>query len=144
MLATKITIRYRWAGSATYHVEQIYAGYITYHAVQTRQLHDLPCGRDMLAPSTMACANAWSPVSRAYAAAFKASQISLRPSNAGAVSQNSSRLLRSCPSVKGSSLFHLGFSGFRAWFLPIETKRTYRQLHLINTVLSRTSVSVII
>lgn len=60
-----------------------------------------PCGSVILAPSTIAWASSWSLHSRATAAAFRASQISLRPSKAGAVSQNSSRLLRSCPSVIG-------------------------------------------
>lgn len=92
--------------------------------LENKLLH-LPWGSDMLAPSMIACAREWSPVSRAYAAAFSASQISFLPSNAGAVSQNSSRLDRNWPSVKGTSLFHFGFSGFRGWFLPIETKWTY-------------------
>lgn len=88
----------------------------------------IPWGSDMLAPSIMACAREWSPVSRAYAAAFSASQISFLPSKAGAVSQNSSRLDRSCPSVSGTSLFHFGFSGFKGWFRPIETKWTYTRI----------------
>jgi len=78
---------------------------------------------EILAPSTIACARSRSPVSWAPAAAFSASQISLCPSNAGAVSQNSSRRLRSCPSVIGMSLFHLGFSGCNGWFLPTDTLR---------------------
>ena len=35
------------------------------------------------------------------------------PPYAGAVSQNSSRLLLSCPSVNGISLFHFGISFFK-------------------------------
>ena len=70
----------------------------------------------------MACAKVWSPVSSAYAAPLRPSQISFLPSNAGAVSQNSSLLQRSWVSVKGTSLFHLGFSGFSGWFLPKATK----------------------
>lgn len=73
----------------------------------------LPCGKVMQAPSTIACASSRSLHSTAKAAARSASQISFRPSNAGAVSQNSSLLLLSWPSVIGYSLFHFGRSFFR-------------------------------
>lgn len=46
-------------------------------------------------------------------------QISFRPSKAGAVSQNSSRLLRSWPSVKGTSDFHRMVSWHNGWFFLI-------------------------
>lgn len=61
----------------------------------------VPCGSVMLAPSRMAWASRWSLLSKALAAARNASQISFLPSKAGAVSQNSSLLLRSWPSVIG-------------------------------------------
>lgn len=73
----------------------------------------IPCGRVMQAPSTIAWASSRSLHSRARAAALSASQISFRPSKAGAVSQNSSLLLLSWPSVIGYSLFHLGRSFLR-------------------------------
>lgn len=69
----------------------------------------------MFAPSTIAWAHVWSSVS---AAALSASQISFRPSKAGAVSQNSSRLLRSWPSVSGICDVHGGRSFFSGWFRP--------------------------
>lgn len=69
----------------------------------------------MFAPSTIAWAHVWSSVS---AAALRASQISFRPSKAGAVSQNSSRLLRSWPSVSGICEVHGGRSFFSGWFRP--------------------------
>lgn len=78
----------------------------------------IPCGRVMQAPSTMACASSRSLHSAARAAARSASQISLRPSKAGAVSQNSSLLLLSWPSVIGYSLFHFGRSFFRGSLRP--------------------------
>uniref|UniRef100_A0A182N7D0 Uncharacterized protein n=1 Tax=Anopheles dirus TaxID=7168 RepID=A0A182N7D0_9DIPT len=59
----------------------------------------------MLAPSRIAWASWKSSASAALVAARSASHISFRPSKAGAVSQNSSRLLRSCPSVNGTSDF---------------------------------------
>lgn len=65
----------------------------------------LPFGTDMFAPSKMAWAKTKSCASVAREAARRASHISLRPSKAGAVSQNSSRLLLSCPSVSGTSDF---------------------------------------
>lgn len=73
----------------------------------------IPCGRVMQAPSTIACASSRSLHSAARAAALSASQISFRPSKAGAVSQNSSLLLLSWPSVIGYSLFHFGRSFLR-------------------------------
>lgn len=78
----------------------------------------IPCGRVMQAPSTIACASSGSLHSEARAAARSASQISLRPSKAGAVSQNSSRLLLSWPSVIGYSLFHFGRSFLRGSLRP--------------------------
>lgn len=83
----------------------------------------IPCGKVMQAPSTIACASSRSLHSAARAAARSASQISLRPSKAGAVSQNSSLLLLSWPSVIGYSLFHFGRSFFRGSLRPkIRTK----------------------
>lgn len=78
----------------------------------------IPCGRVIQAPSTIAWASSRSLHSAARAAALSASQISLRPSKAGAVSQNSSLLLLSCPSVIGYSLFHFGRSFLRGSFRP--------------------------
>lgn len=86
----------------------------------------VPPGKDMLAPSTMACARAQSPPSAATAAALRASQISRRPSKAGAVSQNSALFERNWPSVIGVSLLHLSGSFRKAWFLPIVIARSYR------------------
>lgn len=83
----------------------------------------LPCGRVMQAPSTIACASSRSLHSTARAAALRASQISFRPSKAGAVSQNSSLLLLSCPSVIGYSLFHLGRSFLRGSLRAMENKQ---------------------
>lgn len=80
----------------------------------------IPCGRVMQAPSTIAWASSRSLHSRARAAALSASQISFRPSNAGAVSQNSSLLLLSWPSVIGYSLFHLGRSFLRGSLRAVE------------------------
>jgi len=65
-----------------------------------------PFGTETLAPSRMACAIWKSRPSAALVAARSASQISLRPSKAGAVSQNSSLLDLSCPSVSGTSDRH--------------------------------------
>lgn len=81
----------------------------------------------MFAPSTMAWAQVWSSVS---AAALKASQISFRPSNAGAVSQNSSLLLRSWPSVSGISEVHGGRSFFSGWFRPTVTAKKHNKREL--------------
>lgn len=78
----------------------------------------IPCGRVMQAPSTIACASSRSLHSAARAAALSASQISFRPSKAGAVSQNSSLLLLSWPSVIGYSLFHFGRSFLRGSLRP--------------------------
>ena len=52
-------------------------------------------------------------------AAFSAAQISAFPSKAGAVSQNSSRLARSCASLSGTSLFHRIRSCFSGLFLVV-------------------------
>lgn len=87
----------------------------------------------MLAPSSIAWARSWSLHSRATAAAFKASQISLRPSKAGAVSQNSSLLLRSWPSVMGYSLFHLGLSFFRGSLRAGWDNTWIKTMYLMNT-----------
>lgn len=77
----------------------------------------------MLAPSNIACANWKSVVSAAAVAALNASHISLRPSNAGAVSQNSSLLLLNWPSVKGTSDFQRIVSWHNGWFfLLVPTK----------------------
>jgi len=85
----------------------------------------------MLAPSNIACANWKSVVSAAAVAALNASHISLRPSNAGAVSQNSSRLLRNWPSVKGTSDFQRIVSWHNGWFfLFVPVKRiNYNELY---------------
>lgn len=72
----------------------------------------------MLAPSTIAWARVWSSVS---AAALRASHISLLPSKAGAVSQNSSLLLLSWPSVRGTSEVQDGLSFFKGWLRPTVT-----------------------
>lgn len=85
----------------------------------------IPCGRVMQAPSTIACASSRSLHSAARAAARSASQISLRPSKAGAVSQNSSLLLLSWPSVIGYSLFHFGRSFFRGSLRPKNKHRSH-------------------
>lgn len=77
----------------------------------------------MLAPSSMACANWKSVNSAAAVAALRASHISLRPSKAGAVSQNSSRLLRSWPSVNGTSDFQRIDSWHNGWFLRLVPKQ---------------------
>lgn len=91
--------------------------------IRVRSAAFIPCGRVMQAPSTIACASSRSLHSAARAAARSASQISLRPSKAGAVSQNSSLLLLSWPSVIGYSLFHFGRSFFRGSLRPkIRTK----------------------
>lgn len=91
--------------------------------IHARSAAFIPCGRVMQAPSTIACASSRSLHSAARAAARSASQISLRPSKAGAVSQNSSLLLLSWPSVIGYSLFHFGRSFFRGSLRPkIRTK----------------------
>lgn len=84
----------------------------------------IPCGRVMQAPSTIACASSRSLHSAARAAALSASQISFRPSKAGAVSQNSSLLLLSWPSVIGYSLFHFGRSFLRGSLRPERKKKT--------------------
>lgn len=76
-----------------------------------------PFGTDIFAPSKMACDNWKSNASAATVAARNASQISLRPSNAGAVSQNSSRFDRSWPSVNGTSDFQRIVSWHSGWFL---------------------------
>lgn len=83
----------------------------------------IPCGRVMQAPSTIACASSRSLHSAARAAALSASQISFRPSKAGAVSQNSSLLLLSWPSVIGYSLFHFGRSFLRGSLRPERKKK---------------------
>lgn len=85
----------------------------------------------MLAPSNIACANWKSVVSAAAVAALNASHISLRPSNAGAVSQNSSLLLLNWPSVKGTSDFQRIVSWHNGWFfllVPTE-KIMFTKLH---------------
>ncbi len=71
----------------------------------------------MPAPSRMAWARSKSSLSAASAAALRAFQISTFPSNAGAVSQNSSRFDLSWPSVSGMSLFHRIFSCLSGRFL---------------------------
>mmetsp|Transcript_37437 Transcript_37437/g.92101 ORF Transcript_37437/g.92101 Transcript_37437/m.92101 type:complete len:261 (+) Transcript_37437:138-920(+) len=71
-----------------------------------------PTGSVMFTAEVMACAVSMSSHS---AAARSACQISALPLNAGAVSQNSSRLDSSCPSVIDTSLFHAG--GFLHSFL---------------------------
>lgn len=76
-----------------------------------------PFGTDIFAPSKMACDNWKSNASAAIVAARNASQISLRPSNAGAVSQNSSRFDRNWPSVSGTSDFQRIVSWHSGWFL---------------------------
>lgn len=98
-----------------------------------------PFGQVMLAPSTMAWERACSPFSSSWAAPRRASQISFRPSKAGAVSQNSSLLLLSCPLVKGISLFHFGLSALRGWFRPMGTAKSTELLHVI-TVSSKVHV----
>lgn len=65
-----------------------------------------PLGTETLAPSRIAWAIWKSRASAALVAARNASQISLRPSKAGAVSQNSSLFERNCPSVRGTSERH--------------------------------------
>lgn len=85
---------------------------------------NLPVGSVMFAPSTIACAQVWSSVS---AAALNASQISFRPSKAGAVSQNSSLLDLSWPSVSGISEVHGGRSFFNGWFRPKVTRKNKQQ-----------------
>lgn len=75
-----------------------------------------PFGTEIFAPSNIAWDNRKSNASAAIVAALKASQISFRPSNAGAVSQNSSLLLLNCPSVNGTSDFHLIVSWHNGWF----------------------------
>lgn len=75
-----------------------------------------PFGTDIFAPSKIACDNGKSNASAATVAARSASQISLRPSNAGAVSQNSSRFERNCPSVSGTSDFQRIGSWQSGWF----------------------------
>ncbi len=90
----------------------------------------IPCGRVMQAPSTIACASSRSLHSAAKAAALRASQISFRPSKAGAVSQNSSLLLRSWPSVIGYSLFHFGRSFLRGSLRPRRKKEVVFNLIL--------------
>lgn len=75
-----------------------------------------PFGTDIFAPSSIACDNSKSSDSAAAVAALSASQISLRPSNAGAVSQNSSRFDRNCPSVNGTSDFQRIVSWQSGWF----------------------------
>lgn len=86
-------------------------------------VHTVPCGKVMQAPSTMACASSRSLHSAARAAALSASQISFRPSKAGAVSQNSSLLLLSWPSVMGYSLFHFGRSFLSGSFRPVKKNK---------------------
>ena len=89
-------------------------------SVDLKLVECVPVGSVMFAPSTMAWAHVWSSVS---AAALKASQISFRPSKAGAVSQNSSLLLRSWPSVSGISEVQGGLSFFSGWLRPRVTAR---------------------
>jgi len=72
----------------------------------------------MPAPSRIACASWWSPESRAWTDARNASQISDRPSKAGAVSQNSSRFCCSWASVSRTSLFHFGRRCFSGLLCP--------------------------
>lgn len=76
-----------------------------------------PFGTLIFAPSKMACDNWKSSASAATVAARNASHISFRPSNAGAVSQNSSRFERSWPSVSGTSDFQRIVSWHNGWFL---------------------------
>ena len=93
---------------------------LRYASADSKLVECLPVGSVMFAPSTIAWAHVWSSVS---AAALKASQISFRPSKAGAVSQNSSLLLRSWPSVRGISEVHGGLSFFSGWLRPRVTAR---------------------
>lgn len=90
-----------------------------------------PLGTDTLAPSKIACANWKSNDSAAIVAALNASQISFLPSNAGAVSQNSSRLLRNWPSVSGTSDFHRIVSWHKEWFFlgapTLGPKKTHKK-----------------
>lgn len=92
----------------------------------------IPCGRVMQAPSTIACASSRSLHSAARAAALSASQISFRPSKAGAVSQNSSLLLLSWPSVIGYSLFHFGRSFLRGSLRPESLKKKKGKKAVLN------------
>lgn len=76
-----------------------------------------PLGTEIFAPSNKACASSKSNDSAAVVAALRASQISLRPSKAGAVSQNSSLFERNCPSVSGTSERHRIVSWHSGLFL---------------------------
>merc|ERR1719369_1240429 len=78
-----------------------------------------PPGSEIPAPSSIAWAMAWSSLAAASTAAFSATQISVLPSNAGAVSQNSSRFALSWPSVRGMSLFQRTRSSFSGLFLVV-------------------------
>lgn len=76
--------------------------------------------------------------SAATAAARSASQISFLPSNAGAVSQNSSRLLRNWPSVSGTSDFHRIVSWQSDWFFLSAPKTKAKWVHrTVSTVTIR-------
>lgn len=91
-----------------------------------------PLGREIPAPSRMAWARSKSSASAASAAALRAFQISTLPSKAGAVSQNSSLLDLSCPSVRGMSDFHRIFSCLRGLFFVVVPPKRPEDVESLN------------